>query len=312
MAYTFSTNNAPATGSFAFYTLITTLVAAGWTKTQDSDGTTYSVAGTQVTSGASGANGLANNYAWFVLKHPTSDRAFCFQRGTANTSWRVSYCADNAFTAGAPSGTRIPEPAVGSVEVVLRGGGTAAAPTFQAVFAADNAYYFSVIAGGAVEGYSWYFIGNSKGLTTLSCVGFFDVLAAGSYPAADADPSVCYIAGTSANALSDIVNNSYCYAWMSALNVAANNRGIGPLRYASNIGGGTAGVGVSEWTSKDNLVPIPWVRTTATMGWKGFSGLMQWTTVSRTNMDTYNISGTRDAIQWSGFVFPWDGSIPVV
>jgi hypothetical protein len=70
MAYTFSVNNSPATGAVAMYTLISTLVTAGWTKVMDSDGTTYSASGVQVTSGNVGTNGLGNSSAWVRLKAP--------------------------------------------------------------------------------------------------------------------------------------------------------------------------------------------------------------------------------------------------
>lgn len=313
MAYSFSTNNSPATGAIAFYTLITTLVAAGWTKTQDSDGTTYSAVGAQITSGNSGANGLANNRAWFVLKHPTSNRAFCFQRSTAsNTQWRVSYCSDDAFTAGTPGATQIPEPAAGSVEVVLKGAGSAAAPTFTIILDNDNTYRFNVIAGGAAEGYSWAYFGTAISTTNMSSAGFFDVMAAGSYPASDADPSVCFI-GTYGTGTLNILNTDAAKAWMGTMSVAGNNRDVGPANYRGGALGGTAvTLGTNGWTGKDDLVPIPWFRNAAVKGWKGFSGLMRWGSVARTTLDTFNVSGVRDAIYVYGFVFPWDGSIPLV
>ena len=92
MAYTFSVNNAPLTGATAMYTLISTLMSAGWLKKADSDGTTYSSTGVQVTSGNSGTNGLGNTNAWVRLQAPAVNqgtvvnqtREITIQRGTTD------------------------------------------------------------------------------------------------------------------------------------------------------------------------------------------------------------------------------------
>ena len=111
MAYTFSVNNSPTTGAVAMYTLISTLISAGWTKVADSDGTTYSALGTQVTSGAAGTNGLGNTNAWVRLQAPAVNgktREFIFQRGTTNLTWKVKYSAYGGFIGGLPTATATP------------------------------------------------------------------------------------------------------------------------------------------------------------------------------------------------------------
>jgi len=73
MAYTFSVNNSIGTHNtpaHAIWFIISTLMSAGWTKVMDSDGTTYSAAGTQVTGPNTGTNGLDNNRAWVRLQAP--------------------------------------------------------------------------------------------------------------------------------------------------------------------------------------------------------------------------------------------------
>ncbi len=116
MAYTFSVNNTPLTAPIAFYGLISTLVTAGWTKMSDSDGTTYSSSGVQVTSGATGSGGLGNNHAWVRLQSPPTNggaitnqtREVIFQRGTSDFSWRIKYSAHGKFIGGIPNATSTP------------------------------------------------------------------------------------------------------------------------------------------------------------------------------------------------------------
>lgn len=310
MAYAFSVNNTPATGAVAVFTLLTLLVSQGWTKTQDSDGTTYSAAGTQVTSGAAGANGLGNNRAWFVLKQAGSSRAYCFQRNTAdNISWRVSYCADNAFTAGAPGATQIPAPAAGSVEIILLGGGTPAAPTFTAMFNADGGYRWHCVAGASSEKYSWAAWAVTTASTTVASSLIFDGMRDGTFNASDTDPVVYDVSGSASPGFNQFTDAEGALTWLGALSAGANNRAIAARRYG--FGGGTS-IGTNPFTGNDDLSPVPWVRTTAPGAWKGFSTLLQWPTVARTNMDTYTDASTRDKVYVSGYALPWNGSVPTI
>jgi len=80
-------------GADVIWNLVSLLLANGWTKFADSDGTTYSGTGTQVTGPGSGANGLNNANAWVALQDPSgsSGRKYLFQRGSANSSWWIRY-----------------------------------------------------------------------------------------------------------------------------------------------------------------------------------------------------------------------------
>lgn len=81
MTYINSTNNTNITGSQAMYTLKATLVTAGWTVQNSSDGISYSAGVDKWLSGNSGANGVANGNAWVRLKQPGSgNREFLIQR----------------------------------------------------------------------------------------------------------------------------------------------------------------------------------------------------------------------------------------
>lgn len=79
---------APTNQTDAIYQAIQLLLSAGWTKIVDSDGTTQSTSGVQVTHGGSGANGYANNNAYIVVKQPGANRCWGIQRVTSST-WTV-------------------------------------------------------------------------------------------------------------------------------------------------------------------------------------------------------------------------------
>ncbi len=111
MAYTFSTGNTPATGAVAMWTLINTMVSAGWLVKADSDGSTYNATGGQVTGGASGAHGLGNNSAWVRIQSPLvggNTRELTIQRGTTDVIWRLKYSCNKKFSGGAPAATVTP------------------------------------------------------------------------------------------------------------------------------------------------------------------------------------------------------------
>jgi len=150
MAKQSSVNNTGVTGAEGIYILKETLKLAGWTVPRSSDGTTYNASGDQITSGGSGANGMANSRAWFVVQSPNGEHQWCFQRGTSNnTSWRVKVSALDGFTGGAPSATQVPS---ATDERLLHGSGTDASPTTATLFPTDSTYRFHVIAESTAVG----------------------------------------------------------------------------------------------------------------------------------------------------------------
>ena len=139
-----SVTSTPATGAVAMWDLIDLLVnTCGWDKASDSDGTTYSSAGTQVTSGSSGAGGLGNANAWVRLVSPLGGRSLTVQRGASNLLWRVNYSAQAGFSTGSPGATRTPS---ASDSQLVKGGGTEASPTFSGLFTTDGSYAWRVSA----------------------------------------------------------------------------------------------------------------------------------------------------------------------
>ena len=150
MAKITSVNNTPETGAEAMFEFKETLKLAGWTVPRSSDGTTYNASGDQISQAGSGANGMANNRAWFVVQNPNGERSWCVQRSTAsNQQWYMKYSALDLFTGGTPGVTQVP--AAGDEEVVhgaLPDGG----PTFSNLFDADGSFRWHVIAQDAATG----------------------------------------------------------------------------------------------------------------------------------------------------------------
>lgn len=321
MAFTFSVNSTPATASIAMYALVTALVAAGWTKVADSDGTTYSAAGTQVTSGNTGAGGLDNTNAWIYLRAPAylgQQRGITIQRGNTNLLFRAKYSASAGFSGGAPAATVTPS---ATDEVIFIGAGTDAAPTFTS-FPTNGTYRMHIAAGGAAEGYAFWLVMLTTSTTTALRIMFLDVLVPGTYGPTDPDPAVIGWTATTAigdfiNVVSGTTNPKPSAAWMGATSVAANNVNLAMYTYGgfNPALGGSSNIGQNPFSVKDTQYQVIWGRgagSAAPNGIKGVSSLFRACTMARANMDTFSVSATRDFVFFQGMALAWDGSVPVL
>ena len=346
MAYNFSVNNTPATGAVAMYQLIATLITAGWSKVSDSDGTTYSAGGTQVTSGASGANGLGNSSAWVRLAAPAVSgqvRELIFQRGTTNDrGWQIKYSASALFSGGSPAATVTP---TSTDEVYMLGAGTAATALAN-WFDVDGGFRWHIACGGSAEFYSFNAFAVLTGATNLRNGLFLDVMATGSYPSADVDPAVMYCSAVAAGTvgygiqttfgwlggvMSTSTNPAEARAWLGTTSLAqaslvSNNQRVAMIPYGNTSGsiiGGTLTTGTNPFTSKDSLLPAWWARqgaSVAPVGVKGASTLFSYGSVIRNNLDTADTVGTKDKVFIGGAALastqniwaPWSGVSPTI
>lgn len=186
----FADVNTIGTGAAATFKLKAVLKSAGWTVPSSSDGLTYNASGDQITAATSGAGGMANNNAWYVVREPGSRREWCVQRGTANTAYRIKYSALSHFTGGSPGATRTP---AAVDEQVLLGSGTDAAPGFVSIFAADSTYRIHIIANSTPIGGVYpfnMFATATPGSTFAGGALWQEPMAPGSYDAADGDPCI--------------------------------------------------------------------------------------------------------------------------
>jgi len=324
MAYTFDVNELPATGSLAMYQHIANLIAAGWTKVSDSDGTTYSAGGTQVTGGGGGAHGFGNTSAWVRLRCPVVNgnaREIVIQRSSGSTQYRTKYSAAAGFSGGAPSATQVPS---ATDEVLIHGSGSDGAPGFQTVFATDNSYRCHSCAGGAGEGYAFYLLTIATGgFTSIQCAWFMDTLQA--FDVGDPDPTWWFFTFSSsnggrdwANAYNSLPTSGGSGAWLGATSSSSNFVPTAALSTGHPFGQffpyNGAGSGQAPFSTKDPAVPIAFGRSpaqAAPFGLKGWSTMLYWTGVGRAFGDTMDISGTADRLWYGGAAIPWNGSVPL-
>jgi hypothetical protein len=331
MAFFGSVNNYPVTGAEAIYALKTLLkdVSVGWTIPSSSDGTTYNASGDQISSGSSGANGLANNSAWFRVKCPSTydgySRELIFQRGTTNLLWRIKYSHSAGFTGGSPNATRTPS---ATDEATLFGGGTDASPTFTALFGADSSYNFNAVAGNGADGYAFWCGAFPHGGGAPNMAFVMENLLPGTYPTEDIDPYIFHVSQSQAFSIAGM-STSGCFGWLKKSMSGQGFQTIYAGRWQAcgvssfpgiavlldAAAGPTSGLGVNSHTNKDDFLPIFYTRRgslSAPNGYKGIGRIMYFATVGRTTGDTYTEVSSRDKIYYGSYVLPWVGVVPVV
>ncbi len=323
------------TAAYQIWWLIAALTTAGWTKVMDSDGTSYSASGTQVTGPNTGTNGLDNSRAWVRMQAPAVNggsvvnqkREFTFQRGSsASTDWRIKYSASALFTGGSPAATVTPS---STDEVFMCGGGTDASPTFYTWLydpLTQGATHFHCVAGGAAEFYSFamWQTGTTNAALAVNNQGFFlDVMATGSYSVLDVDPAVVFLSTTGNTGISQVhttlpattvTNPALARAWLGATSAAgasvtSNNVGVGSFTYSPFNNATT--FGTNPWTNKDDMYPIYWGSsiTIGPRGIKGISTLFKAGTVQRGQMVIGETSsGAKDKVFIDRYWAPWNGT----
>lgn len=338
MAFDFTdVNLTPATGAVAIYNLKQRLKAQGWTVPRSSDGTTYNSSGDQITTGAAGAGGMANNSAWFIIQAPAGGRQFCFQRGTTNVLWRILYSFSAAFTGGSPGATRV---STATDQQFLCGGGTDASPTYYTLFGtADGGWRHHIAVDGASP-YGWYSVGYPTGGGGVTHGLFMDPLtqtAGGATPDVDAycfyangrttenmeggaliweltsGQGPAFVGGYLKKGLAGegwvMINALSYYIYSGTASMAC-------IPDASNLVAGT-GLGINPHTGLDDIFDILYGRRSglaAPFGYKGKSTLLKWTGKRRLSGDTLSVAsaGAKDYIVIGHVALPWNGSTPSV
>lgn len=350
MAKVYNINGVPATGSVAMYQFKEVLKAAGWTVVSSSDGTTYNAAGDQITSGAAGANGMANNSAWFRIRSPgSSPRELTIQRGTTNRVWRIKYSRLDQFTGGTPGATQTPS---ATDQVVVRGGGTDAAPTFYTLHTTDGTYRWDVVAeterldgrlGSAYGFWARSTLTAGDAARTALCLEPLDpssYVEANSLTAptvGDADPCVLIVGLGTANSLawsmadtatswaSATITSTPVFGWYRYNYVGETFVNFIGARYASNFTSGftlSTRSDVSPYDGKDEMLPIlfgrPNDQVASQVGIKGYGGEIRQKGRDRFHPDTVNKNGPRAwayvglAANTNHPMFPWPlGQTPV-
>jgi hypothetical protein len=238
---TLATNN----GDALIFALKTFLKARGWTVPQSSDGTTLNQNGTdQITSVGSGAGGMSNANAWFVLQEPGvyggRQRQFLFYKSSAwstpndgcfrNIVYSVQgFSTTSGFASGSVTATNPPiafdglhlnhSSYVGNSQSTAQWATIMSnTPSTQLIpYTGDgNTYAFGPITyyfcASDTAPYFWYILGYTKSTNTSSGPSVFlcyDPLA--QYDSSDGDPAMIQFRGfdqitTSVNGGNSIAN----------------------------------------------------------------------------------------------------------
>lgn len=345
MAKITSVNNLPATGSVAMYQFKETLKLAGWTVESSSDGTTYNSSGDQISSGSSGANGMANTNAWFRIRDPGGMREFTFQRGTTDLLWRTKYSALDRFIGGSPSATQTPTATDGQI---INGGGTDASPTFFTLFTTNGTYRWHVIADNAVSGpalgaaYGFWALASlttSSSARTAICL---EPLLPGTYPVCDdrtnpttgdADPCVVFFAYTGTEIPWQLTDTNGAWSASTDANLPAKGwyrmnmagetfTAFPAMRVRENDAGNQQMfsnlVNANPYTGGEEITPMLLCRTNqrvTAVGMKGFTSKIKMKGgPTRSYPDTITLSSDSYVVVGTtgGFVIPWeDGTTPL-
>ncbi len=312
MSFLFDVNTRTATGAETVYKLKTLLKSVGWTVPSSSDGTTYNSSGDQITTGSSGAGGMANSNSWYRIQDPLGVRELIIQRGTTNLVYKVKYSGTAKFTGGAPSASVIP---TATDEQFLLG----SLGSFATWFPADSTYRVHVAASNG-DGYGFYMAAISFGVGANSNSGaclVLDPMINGSYSGLDQDPCILYLRANATMFGAEIYGASAVgRGW-----IKKNLAGEGWVAIAGcNLRSGSdvvfpSGAGTNPITGKIDAIPIFWCRRNsevAPVGAKGIGSIMKWHSIDCGNGQTFTVDSTSDRIVFGLVNLPWNGSTVIL
>jgi len=329
MANAYILNQVPVGYGAAVSLIVEMLVNAGWAYKASGDGLSgYNATGKVFTGTSSGALGWNNSRAWARLTDPASAREIVIQHSAAG-GMRFKYSRSAKFTGGSPSATVTPS---ATDERVLWGSGSDATPTMSAYFGAGTAtgtvkyqgaafgaapYGFwmaaSITPAGAmqsgmmmdpvesvpedVDPYVWH-MGTANAFAIL--LGSSGTLTSASFPTpgGTAEGLYCHM-NAAATSFISVMAAAYSLGWVQA----------GAVNNTWTWGFAATGLAANPFNAKHDTLPIVYARSNVTsltsLGIKGWSTLMRWTTVARVHfVDTLNSR----AYICVGFVWlPWDG-----
>jgi hypothetical protein len=331
--YTGSTiNRSPATGSEAVWLFKCVLKAAGWTISGSSDGTTANLGTDVLVSSGSGTGGIANSNAWFLAQQPTAvngyRRQMVFQRGSADTTWRVKLSISGTMVGGSASQT--PN---SNDQLFLLGGGTDVSPSFATLFTNNNTYRWHAFAENTSP-YGFWSAGYPNGGGNPNACMIMDGLDA--TPIEDSDPYVYYFSVNGNSILRHVGATGLTGESSTAtvvgtsikgyLRKGSNNEGfvVTPAIacFAFNNGGGTntcipGGMGTNPYNQKDDIIPLIYIRPASTAflnptGFKGISKYLKYNPSGRITGDSITVTTTRDYIAIGDVFFPWNGDLVLI
>jgi len=324
MPKVFLTNQSYANGALAVFNLKAQLKINSWVVKRSSDGTTFNASGDQITTGASGANGMANDNAWFVIEQPVAvagvKRQWMFMRGSSgNEFWTIRYSQSAGFTGGSAT-----VPATAADHQFMYGTEVVSG---SPLFSTGNRRVSMM--NDSTTPYGWIMWWHNQATTVFDGFICCDPLVAGSYNALDTDPYVLLTSAQGAAGLYNSVTGSGgaaisqagtaggqgVWAWYKRglTGAAFVNCAVGILYFGTYIV--YQQQGQNGYATKDDLFPYMYGRGGANGAQtqpfiKGTGTILLHTSTNRASQDTLTVSTTRDyVILGGGTAVSWDGSV---
>lgn len=309
MSLLYSVNTTRGAGTIALFRLKQLMKSAGWTVPRSGDGLTYFPSSDGITSGNSGAGGLQNTNAWFVIQMPLANsvnRQFMFQMTgyspgvNGSTSVTIKYSYSAGFTGGSPSATIAPT-ATDGYTLLNNSALFAGEFAFRMVAAADNVAPYGVYMGS-------YTVGGAN-----QCQGAFlvDPMISGTFNVADVDPYVFYADGSAGYNLSSVNTKAQCWIKKGLSGEGFMAVTAVPYQTASQNVFPTT-LGYNSHTGLEDTAPILWARNSvlgAPSGVKGYSSLARYSANIHTTPDVFSTETTNDGVILGDFIFPFNGGL---
>lgn len=310
----------PANGDEAIFNLKTFLKLHNRTIRASGDGlSAYGASSDVLTTAASGAGGLGNAGAWFVLQEPSGSREWLFVRGADAQTWTIA--RGKAFSGGSPNATTSPTDA--TAVTLFNNETTFPSPIGNWFLDCDDASPHGWFARNVPTG--------GGNVQTFFCD---EPLRSGTYDAGDTDPYLCGGGYNGSGAAPGQFKPEVSTGWWRFYKRydhgggGATNRRVGFLQLfsegvllapAQNNTGGQ--VGADSETGREYMPFIGVTRPGASSSTSGFCGetaRLRWSTVWSTALGRPNGGTARNAgptAYWmytAGIYTPWDATTPTL
>jgi hypothetical protein len=294
------TLNVADPSSFAAMTvaLMDHLIAIGWEVVESGDGDATHYEGGENLS----ATEWGNSLAWQRMQWAATGEELAFQVDDDADlhQFRVKYSPAAGFVGGTPDAAEVPS---ATDEIVVRGGGTDAAPTFEAMWlAGSEGDYTLQFAGDDIRGAFW-------------CVGYADETAPATFllfervaGAREGDDlgAVMQFASVTAAMTASVLGGDFSAA-LWTVDPAGDAQEVALLRSFA-VGVVFPGSNPDAFDGGLELGPAIVARSTAPRFQKGVATSLRWLDDNTGDDGTLiNVTGDKSHVKFSDLALEWDG-----
>lgn len=310
------------------YSMLGRFLTAGWTCIASGDAfSLFSTTGNIFTNAGTGAGGMGNTGAYFVVRMPgASNRQLLFELNQANTPLWIKYSFSAGFSGG---GVSVIPTATDQRDII----GSTALGGGQAMFVGGSGNCRVSMAFDNAAPYGWWMICHRIVSTHIETLLAMDPIATGTGLIGDLDPYLFLAAfGASGTGLPFYNGNTWLQPACGAYPLNIGQYGCTGWKNKGYVGEAWASfawhslyaypnkpalnlIGTNPSNSKDMLVNVPYMVANPPQpagGWKGVSSLFWFVTTDRGIGDDFTIVSARDYRSVGGMAVKWNGSIPVI